>query len=47
MHKGLDMFRVDNATCDSFLGKISAGNNAERGSWPKFQAEHREEVKRL
>ena len=31
MHKGLEVFRVDNATCDSFQGNISAGNNADRG----------------
>ena len=47
-HKGLEMFRGGNATCNGCLAHREkwAGNNAEkvRELWQKYHAEHREEI---
>ena len=47
-HKGLEMFRGENATCNGCLAHREkwAGNNAEkvRELWQKYHAEHREEI---
>ena len=47
-HKGLEMFRGENATCSGCLAHREkwAGNNAEkvRELWQKYHAEHREEI---
>ena len=47
-HKGLEMFRGENATCSGCLARREkwAGNNAEkvRELWQKYHAEHREEI---
>ena len=47
-HKGLEMFRGENATCNGCLAHKEkwAGNNVEkvRELWQKYHAEHREEI---